>query len=136
MAAAHDNRAPGNSECAAVTHAPQLAPTPVQQLPLFVESASCERVPVSPTAPRAARRAANEVREITANDLAGLSANERRLLNYAAIGLSDKQIADTVKRSYRTVSTQMGVLRRKLRMRTRFQLGFCASKLLATEKST
>lgn len=111
----------------------QGTPITVRQLSLGLEPEAGACVPLSPTAPRSARRAASEVREITPEDLAGLTANELRLLKYAAIGLSDKQIAGTVKRSYRTVQTQMRLLRHKLHMSTRFQLGFYASQVLGKD---
>jgi DNA-binding NarL/FixJ family response regulator len=76
-----------------------------------------------------------EAQPISAEDLLCLTPNELRLLKQAARGLTDKQIANDTHRSYRTVQTQMQVLRRKLKMRTRFELGFHASNWLTKEQS-
>ena len=59
---------------------------------------------------------------------------ERRLLRHAAQGLSDKQIASAVNRNPYTVRYHMLQVRKKLNLRTRFQMGFYAWRLLSLEE--
>lgn len=63
----------------------------------------------------------------------GLTDIELRLLTQAASGMTDKEIADQVNRSYRTVQYHMRTLRKKFNLRTRFQLGFHARGLITKE---
>ncbi len=58
---------------------------------------------------------------------------EVQLLRHAARGLSDKQIASVVDRSPKTVRYHLRHVRRKLNMRTRFQLALHLSGLLTKD---
>jgi DNA-binding NarL/FixJ family response regulator len=67
--------------------------------------------------------------------LVSLSEIELRLLRHAARGLSDKQIAAEVQRSPNTVKYHMHMVRKKLNVRTRFQLALTVKGLLTKDRS-
>ena len=110
------------------------APRDERQLPLALEPEQGDLVPsassVVPAGTRERGPSLPEARSISDEDLKRLTPNERRVVELAARGHTDKQIAHLLNRSYRTVQTLMQVIRHKLGMRTRFEFGFHARKLL------
>lgn len=81
---------------------------------------------------------------VTATDIWGPGAErvaheltdiEVQLLRHAARGLSDKQIASVVDRAPKTVRYHIRQVRRKLNMRTRFQLALHLRGLLTKDNS-
>jgi DNA-binding CsgD family transcriptional regulator len=59
---------------------------------------------------------------------------ELRVLQHAAMGLSDKQIANVMGRATKTVRYHLRMVRLKFNMSSRFQLGVGVSPLLLTRE--